>query len=90
MIFPKIGSVICGIAVICMGMSLFVLSAHLFADCMPKKWTGAALIKVHIAFIKFTLGPILSKIWLLANGILSATVGIRTISTLTKESENNN
>lgn len=89
-IFPKIGSVICGIAVACVGMSLLILSAHLFADCMPKKWTGAALIRVHIAFIKFTLFPIMSKIWLLVNGVLSAVFGVKVIGVLTKDNENNN
>ena len=51
---------------------LLIHSAHLFADCMPQKWTGAALIRVSIFNIRFVvLNGFLSKCWLMLNGFLA-------------------
>lgn len=82
---PGIGTFICSIAVVCVSMSLFIHSAHLFADCMPKGWNGSALIKVHIGFIKFVLFPILSKLWLLVNGIFAMVLGCKFFGLLPQE-----
>ena len=60
-----IGDAIRGILV----LVFLIHSAHLFADCMPQKWTGASLIKVYAFNIRFIiLNGFLSKCWLMLNG----------------------
>lgn len=44
---------------------------HLLADTMPQSWIGFANIKFYLFIKLFTLPPLLSKLWLYVNAVLS-------------------
>ncbi len=59
------------IVTILMAFIGFAFVGHLLADTMPKAWVGFATIKVQVTNTYFVMPPLMSKLWLQINAMVS-------------------